>query len=155
MGGRSTGRAPLPRRPSAWFPVTSLLAVREAAEDPQRRSSVSWLDDGGGEILCLGLLQYITIVAQLSPKASLYTVSLMLTSSMQLRLMVTKSWNILAWVEFYLKYGDNNTVSFCWAVVCKISSQQPNKKRKTTVYVVLVYCFWYGYQVTLVDEAGA
>uniref|UniRef100_A0A670K6Q5 Cytokine receptor like factor 1 n=1 Tax=Podarcis muralis TaxID=64176 RepID=A0A670K6Q5_PODMU len=34
MGGRSTGRAPPPRRPSAWFPVTSLLAGRELPEDP-------------------------------------------------------------------------------------------------------------------------
>uniref|UniRef100_A0A670JSJ0 Gamma-glutamyltransferase 5 n=1 Tax=Podarcis muralis TaxID=64176 RepID=A0A670JSJ0_PODMU len=48
-GGCSTGRAPLPRRPSVWFPVTSLLAMREPPEGPRRWISVSGLNDGGGD----------------------------------------------------------------------------------------------------------
>ena len=47
MGGCSTRRAPPPRRPSAWFPVTSLPAVREPPEGPRSGTSVSGLNDGG------------------------------------------------------------------------------------------------------------
>uniref|UniRef100_A0A670HPM4 SCAN box domain-containing protein n=1 Tax=Podarcis muralis TaxID=64176 RepID=A0A670HPM4_PODMU len=37
----STGREPLPRRPSAWFPVTWLLAGMEPPEGPRNWTSIS------------------------------------------------------------------------------------------------------------------
>ncbi|CAI5787065.1 Xenotropic and polytropic retrovirus receptor 1, partial [Podarcis lilfordi] len=45
----SKSLAPLPRRPSAWFPVTWLLAAREPPEGPRRWTSVSGQNDGGGD----------------------------------------------------------------------------------------------------------
>uniref|UniRef100_A0A670JVK0 Calcium-transporting ATPase n=1 Tax=Podarcis muralis TaxID=64176 RepID=A0A670JVK0_PODMU len=45
----STGWAPPLRRSSAWFPVTSLLAGKELPEGPQSWTSVSGLNNGGGD----------------------------------------------------------------------------------------------------------
>ena len=49
MGGHSTGQVPLLRRPSAWFPVTLVLAMRELPEGPWSWISVSGQNDGGGD----------------------------------------------------------------------------------------------------------
>uniref|UniRef100_A0A670JEJ7 NAD(P)(+)--arginine ADP-ribosyltransferase n=1 Tax=Podarcis muralis TaxID=64176 RepID=A0A670JEJ7_PODMU len=49
MRGCSTWWTPLQRRPSDWFPVSSLLTGRESPEVPQSWTSVSGLKDGGGD----------------------------------------------------------------------------------------------------------
>ncbi|XP_053220567.1 DNA-3-methyladenine glycosylase isoform X1 [Podarcis raffonei] len=49
MNISSRGQVPSPRRPSAWFPVTSLLAGRKPPEGPWSWTSVSRQNDGGGD----------------------------------------------------------------------------------------------------------